>query len=171
MMERVANVHEFESTLCFFADSTRCGIVALSVLYDPSTSISITDLKAFTEIWLIDARKLPAAPALDERWSAREAQGQSECRIHYIVNRAKLLDTTINCALQTIERAHIHSTNSYHLRTRPSRGNILRHLLRFLDVSPNDTCVRSEMDECAHLRAAYCACSACAKDDLVGFGG
>jgi hypothetical protein len=56
--------HVFESTLCFFADSIRCGRVALSVLYEPKTSISITDRNAFTEIWLIEARKFPAAPAL-----------------------------------------------------------------------------------------------------------
>lgn len=29
-------------------------------------SMSITDLKALTESWLMDARKFPAAPALDE---------------------------------------------------------------------------------------------------------
>lgn len=54
------------STLCFAADLRRCGRVALSVLYEPKMSISITDLKALTESWLMDARKFPAAPALYE---------------------------------------------------------------------------------------------------------
>lgn len=52
------------SDLFFLADSTRLGSVALRVLYEPSTSISITDLKAFELSWVIGARKLPAAPAL-----------------------------------------------------------------------------------------------------------
>ena len=42
----------------------RCGKVALRVLYEPRTSISITALKAFELSCVIGARKLPAAPAL-----------------------------------------------------------------------------------------------------------
>lgn len=38
--------------------------MALRVLYDPRTSMSITDLKALELSWFIEARKLPAAPAL-----------------------------------------------------------------------------------------------------------
>lgn len=34
------------SDLCWLAEVTRCGRVALSVLYEPRTSISMTDLKA-----------------------------------------------------------------------------------------------------------------------------
>lgn len=52
------------SDLFFPADLTRLGSVALKVLYEPSTSMSITDLKAFELSWAIGARKLPAAPAL-----------------------------------------------------------------------------------------------------------
>lgn len=44
------------------------------MLYEPKTSISITDLKAFTEIWLIEARKLPAAPALDTGQSQQASE-------------------------------------------------------------------------------------------------
>ena len=57
----LANLH---SVLVRWADSTRLGSVALSVLYEPRTSISMTDLKAFVLSWLIGARKFPAAPAL-----------------------------------------------------------------------------------------------------------
>lgn len=46
------------------ADLSRWGIVARRVLYEPSTSISMTDLKAFAETPMIGARKFPAAPAL-----------------------------------------------------------------------------------------------------------
>ena len=42
----------------------RLGRVAFRVLYEPSTSMSITDLKALGLNWLIGARKFPAAPAL-----------------------------------------------------------------------------------------------------------
>lgn len=46
------------------ADFTRWGRVALIVLYEPRTSMSMTDLNAFVLSWFIGARKLPAAPAL-----------------------------------------------------------------------------------------------------------
>lgn len=49
---------------CFDADSSRLGRVALSVLYDPRTSISMTALKALELNCVIGARKFPAAPAL-----------------------------------------------------------------------------------------------------------
>ncbi len=52
------------SDLCLDADVTRCGRVALRVLYEPRTSMSMTDLNAFVLSWFIGARKLPAAPAL-----------------------------------------------------------------------------------------------------------
>lgn len=39
-------------------------MVALRVLYEPRMSISMTDLNALTESCSIEARKLPAAPAL-----------------------------------------------------------------------------------------------------------
>ena len=46
------------------ADASRWGIVDLSVLYDPSRSISTTLLNALAERRSMGARKLPAAPAL-----------------------------------------------------------------------------------------------------------
>ena len=46
------------------ADLIRWGMVARRVLYEPSTSMSMTDLKAFGETSIIGARKFPAAPAL-----------------------------------------------------------------------------------------------------------
>lgn len=52
------------SDLWLDADSIRWGIVALRVLYDPRTSMSMTDLNAFELSWFIEARKFPAAPAL-----------------------------------------------------------------------------------------------------------
>lgn len=52
------------SELCLDAEVTRCGRVALSVLYEPRTSMSMTDLNALVLSWLMGARKLPAAPAL-----------------------------------------------------------------------------------------------------------
>lgn len=53
-----------QSVLVLAADLTSSGIVALSVLYEPRTSISMTDLNALGLRWLMGARKLPAAPAL-----------------------------------------------------------------------------------------------------------
>lgn len=63
------------SDLCLPADVTRCGRVALSVLYEPRTSMSMTDLKAFVLSWLIGARKFPAAPAL--HWSQKLSNDSS----------------------------------------------------------------------------------------------
>lgn len=57
---------DFESILCFLPDSFKYGKVALRVLYEPRISISITDLKALAESCSIEARKLPAAPALHD---------------------------------------------------------------------------------------------------------
>ena len=54
----------FPSNRFFDADSNRLGRVALRVLYDPRTSISMTVLKALELNCVIGARKLPAAPAL-----------------------------------------------------------------------------------------------------------
>ena len=48
------------------ADSNRLGRVALRVLYDPRTSMSMTDLNALELNCAIGTRKLPAAPALHE---------------------------------------------------------------------------------------------------------
>lgn len=56
----------FPSDRYFDADSNRLGRVALRVLYDPRTSISMTDLNALELNCVIGTRKLPAAPALDE---------------------------------------------------------------------------------------------------------
>jgi hypothetical protein len=52
------------SAFAFAAALIRYGTVAFSALYDPKTSMSITDLNAFSLRCLIGARKLPAAPAL-----------------------------------------------------------------------------------------------------------
>lgn len=54
----------FPSDRCFDADSNRLGMVALRVLYDPRTSISMTDLNALELSCVIGTRKFPAAPAL-----------------------------------------------------------------------------------------------------------
>ena len=56
----------FPSDRCFDADSNRLERVALRVLYDPRTSISMTDLNALELNWVIGTRKFPAAPALGE---------------------------------------------------------------------------------------------------------
>ena len=58
------NRRHLPPVLVFAADLRSSGRVALRVLYEPSTSISMTDLKAFGLSWLMGARKLPAAPAL-----------------------------------------------------------------------------------------------------------
>lgn len=52
------------SFLALAAAVIRCGRVAFIVLYEPRTSMSMTDLKALALSWDIGARKLPAAPAL-----------------------------------------------------------------------------------------------------------
>lgn len=59
-------VRPFEFPLFLAADSMRYGIVALTVLYVPSTSMSITALKPLLVRPEIGATKLPAAPALRE---------------------------------------------------------------------------------------------------------
>jgi hypothetical protein len=60
----MAGVLSLPFVLCFAADSRRYGRVALRVLYEPITSMSMTVLKAFGERPRMGARKLPAAPAL-----------------------------------------------------------------------------------------------------------
>lgn len=52
------------------ADSRRYGRVAFNVLNEPTTSMSMTVLKAFVERPVMGARKLPAAPALYHKMSA-----------------------------------------------------------------------------------------------------
>lgn len=56
----------FPSDRCFDADSNRLGRVAFKVLYDPRTSISMTDLNALELNCVIGTRKFPAAPALSK---------------------------------------------------------------------------------------------------------
>lgn len=55
-----------DDELYFFAEATRCGSANLVTLKQPRMSMSITDLKAFVDSWDRGARKLPAAPALEE---------------------------------------------------------------------------------------------------------
>lgn len=112
----------------------------MSVLYEPSTSISITDLKAFTEIWLIEARKLPAAPALDKRTTSASKQdtGCAVYNIHHEVDSSKFLYAAVHRGLETIERSHIHGTNANHLSTGASCGKILCNFLGLFNISANN---------------------------------
>ena len=67
-------------------------MVALRVLYEPRTSISMTDLKAFGLNWFMGARKFPAAPALSFISSSPLFPAPQMVRrwvdLHHIINAA-----------------------------------------------------------------------------------
>jgi len=73
-----------------FAEAMTCGNVAFTVLKEPSTSMSITALKAFGDNDRIGARKFPAAPAITKsiRPSSLTHCSTADCRF------AELLTST-----------------------------------------------------------------------------
>lgn len=141
--------------------------------------MSITDLKALTESWLMEARKLPAAPALQvhidvskvhsgnrsKHGNIRRAQRWSD-GIHYIVDPAEFLDTAVNCIFQTVELAHIDRSDSNDLCTWSHRGNVFGGLFGLFDISADNASIRAQMDQRANLGAADRACAARAEDDF-----
>lgn len=139
------------------------------MLYEPNTSISITDLKALTESWLIDARKFPAAPALydcQQVVTTVTNLPREDC-VHDKINATQLLHATIDSSLDTIETAHIRRANTDDFRTRSRSRDTDRHLFGFFDVAADNACVGAEVDECADLGAAYCASTTGAEDYFI----
>lgn len=66
----------------------------------PSTSISITDLKALAESWVMGARKLPAAPAL-YMFSVMTTvpEHMESMDVHDEINPTERLDTFLDSVL------------------------------------------------------------------------
>ena len=103
--------------------------------------MSITDLKALTESWLIEARKLPAAPALkqsSQSVTSSYAEKQDGVNIHDKINPPKLLHTSFNSILQAFDLANIHRSDADNLSTGTDCGDILRSAFGLLDVSAHD---------------------------------
>lgn len=168
---RHKNSQVSESTLCFLADSTRYGNVAFNVLKDPMTSISITDLNALTDNWLIDARKLPAAPALHQTSVSSSPYQSPHTRTkgnrHDKINLAQLLHTPLHSSQDILEPTHIHRSNTNNLRPGPHGSDLLRSRLGLLDIASDDTRVCAQMHQCAHLSTTYRARTSGTEDHLV----
>ena len=102
--------------------------------------MSITDLKALAESWLIEARKLPAAPALESTMSAvARSLLLIEEHLHGKIKSTQLLDTTLDGIIQAVKLAHIHSPNADDFGTRTDRGNVLSCAFGLFDISTDDT--------------------------------
>jgi hypothetical protein len=132
----------------------------------------MTDLNALTESCSIEARKLPAAPALLGELVQRLCTvGRVVCEwtsIHDIVDATELLDTALGGALQVVEVSNINGANANDLGPRAACGNILSDALCLLDIATDDTRICSEVNQSANLGTADCASTTCAEDDLVG---
>jgi hypothetical protein len=131
--------------------------------------MSITDLKALTDSWLIEARKLPAAPALDKGQRAKRCRPLEGLLIHNKVNSAELLDATIHGILETFELAHINGADADDLGTWAGRGDVLSCFLGLLHISAYDACICAQMDESTNLSAADGSCASSAKDNFVRY--
>ena len=156
------------------ADLTSSGIVALTVLYDPSTSMSMTDLKALALSWLMGARKLPAAPALFSFCQSYTTPGfrpvtscRQEVDLHHIIYSPKFADTFFNRLLQAFHIPHVYCTDAEHSRTIARCGEVFGHGFGLLDVASYDAGVCAEVEEGSDLSAADCASAAGAEDDAV----
>lgn len=102
--------------------------------------MSITDLKALAESWLIEARKLPAAPALESSVSVILRPFSSiEQHLHGKIKSSQLVDTTLDGIIQAVKFAHIHGPNADDFGTRTDRGNVLSYAFGLLDISTDDT--------------------------------
>ena len=159
------------SDLFLEADSTKCGIVAFIVLYDPRTSISMTALNALADSWFIDARKLPAAPALKPDCQPNSTKvhvsWRSQKRIHGEINPTQLLDTAIDGGLQAVEAAYVNVTNADNFGARSRSGNIFGHRLCLLNVAADYAGVGTQINHGADLGATDGASAACTEDHLV----
>lgn len=133
--------------------------------------MSITDLNALTESCSIEARKLPAAPALLGALvqTARIRTGWCSTGLHHIVDSTKLLDATLHGSLQVVELSNIDGTDANDLGAGTRGGNVLSHCLGLLYVATDDARVGSEVNQGTNLSTADCASTACAEDDLVGW--
>lgn len=119
------------------------------------------------ESWLMEARKFPAAPALDKLKHPMLVTKRDKGRIsttsiapcahvHHKINTAQFPHTTLSSSLQALKAANIHSANTNDFCSGASRGNIHCHLFGLLDIAPDNASIRSEVDESADLGAAYC---------------
>jgi hypothetical protein len=107
----------------------------------------MTDLKALADSCSMEARKLPAAPALSRIISTRiEMTLQLVVGVHDKINTSKLLDTALDCLLQVVELAHVHRANADNLGTRPGSRNVLSDTLGLLYIATDDAGVGAEMD-------------------------
>ena len=97
----------FPSDVCFLADFLSSPEVALKVLYVPSTSMSMTDLKALAESCSIGARKLPAAPALG-RISIDSLLTDTD--VHHKVNVAQLGHASLHRLCEALRAANVDTT-------------------------------------------------------------
>lgn len=102
--------------LCFLAEATRCGRQSFVALKEPSTSMSMTDLKALGESWESGARKLPAAPALDTSISWRIGAGGRRREVHEEVYSTQFIDTSVDCFLEGVGAANVDGANAEYFR-------------------------------------------------------
>jgi hypothetical protein len=107
----------------------------------------MTDLKALTESCSMEARKLPAAPALSDTISIENGRLQSSYYInaHDEIDPSELLDTALNCLLQILELAHVHGTNPNHLGTGSGCRYVLGNALGLLYITANDAGVGTQV--------------------------
>lgn len=127
----------------------------------------MTDLNALTDSWLIEAKKLPAAPALRQVSDHPEQYPPSEYA-HYEVDGAQFLDTALDGILDTLDLAHIHGPDANDLRTLSGRGDIARGRLGLFNIPTDNTGVGAQVNHGAYLGAADGACATGTEDDLVG---
>lgn len=136
--------------------------------------MSMTDLKALGLSWLMEARKLPAAPALRIHQFYALCRPQSGCsviwtmeNIHYKINTSQLTNTPIHSRLQALNAPYVYRSKTQNLGTLPSCSEVLGHALRLFIVAAYYTGVCTKIDQCPDLSTAYGACAARAEDDFV----
>lgn len=118
----------------------------------------------------MEARKLPAAPALlGQLVNVARLRTRSRKDIHHIVNGTELLDTALDGIVQVLELSHINGTDANNLGPWACRGDILSHALCLLYIATDDAGVGSKVNQRANLSTANSACATCAEDDLVGW--
>lgn len=87
--------------------------------------------------------------------------------LHYKIDPSEFLHTLLHSRLHALDTPHINRSQAQDLGAPPRGSDVLGHVLRFLDISPDDASVSAEMDHGSDLGATDGASATGAKNDLV----
>lgn len=117
----------------------------------------------------MEARKLPAAPALYKvQVSETVPTGTITAGdIHNKVNRTKLLNTALGGSLKIIEFTNIDCANADYFGARSDGGHVSGSGFSLFNIATDDAGICAEVNQSAYLGAADSTGATSAENDLV----